>query len=446
MIKFILLLGLIPVLFLAQDINKIDKRINYNKTMLQLKEKEKNQTNQKVEQLVKAINTEEDVLDQLEQKLQTVSNTILLNKLRLSRAKIDIEKLKEQTLTLQSNISDTEEKLANTIIEKYTLSISKNMLEREDIIDIVNEEKFKLLSTNTKDNILKSNLQYFKLSNDQVRNTKKKEELEAYIESQEKEKEKFLELKQEQENSVDNLKKKHAAYQEELKSIIDKQYNLNKLLGTLNILKENEKEKQKQKALAEKRKKERLAKLKEEQEKQKKSTTEKPTKQDDAVQKSKDIKMISKNNLQDEIDLKVRNLGDSSKGIKVSKYKGVKLSPPIKKYTITKEFGKYFDPIYKIQLFNESISLKSTVPNAKVYASLKGKVVYAKKDAGALGNVVILKHKSNIHTIYSQLSQIPQTIKVGKWVPKGYVVGRVDDTLIFQVTKDNQYLDPKELF
>lgn len=448
MIKFLLLLCFIPTLFFAEDIKKIDKKINYNKNMLKLKEDEKNKTNQKVEQLVKAIKSEEDVLDQLEQKLKTVSNTILLNRLKLSHSKKHIEKLKEKTLDLQNSISQTEEKLANTIIEKYTLSISKNMLEREDITDIVNEEKFKLLSTNTKDNILKSNLQYFKLSNDQARNNKKKKELEEYIASQEKEKEKFLELKKEQEDSVDNLKKKHTAYQKELKSIIDKQYNLNKLLGKLNILKENEKEKKRQKRLAEKRKKERLAKLKAQQEKRKKAKSKTSSKSSTSkkTQKSKDIKMISKNNLQDEIDLKVRNLGDSSKGIKISKYKGIKLSAPLKKYTITKKFGKYYDPIYKIKLFNESISIKSKVPNAKVYASLKGKVVYAKKDAGALGNVVILKHKSNIHTIYSQLSQIPKTIKVGKWVPKGYVVGRVDDTLIFQVTKDNRYLDPKELF
>jgi murein DD-endopeptidase MepM/ murein hydrolase activator NlpD len=202
--------------------------------------------------------------------------------------------------------------------------------------------------------------------------------------------------------------------------------------------------------LAEKKRKEKLARLKEQQAKlkQKKSPAKivKQIKPEQKKNQSKDIKMISKQNLEDEIDLKVRNLGDSSKAIQVSKYKGLHLGKPLKSYTITKKFGKYYDPVYKIKLFNESISLKSKTKNAKVYATQKGKVVYAKQNAGALGNVVILKHKNNVHTIYSQLSQIPKTIKVGKWVSKGYTVGRVEDTLVFQVTKSNKYLDPAKLF
>ena len=33
-----------------------------------------------------------------------------------------------------------------------------------------------------------------------------------------------------------------------------------------------------------------------------------------------------------------------------------------------------------------------------------------------------------------------------KWIKQGYVVGRVDESLMFQVTKDSSHIDPKELF
>ncbi|MCK5293856.1 MAG: M23 family metallopeptidase, partial [Arcobacteraceae bacterium] len=141
-----------------------------------------------------------------------------------------------------------------------------------------------------------------------------------------------------------------------------------------------------------------------------------------------------------------RNIGSTSKGIKISSYKGNKTISPLKSYKVIKKFGKFYDPVYKIELFNESISLKSKQQNAKVYNIIKGKVVYAKHDAGELGNVVIVKHRNNLHTIYSQLSNIPKTLKVGQWIKKGYVVGRVKDTLVFQVTRDNKYLDPQKLF
>lgn len=439
---FFLLLGYVN----AQEIKQIDKKINYNKTILKLKEKQKTKTNKQVEDLVKAIKQEEDILNQLETKLDVVSNTIFLNKLKLAQSKKEIINLAKKSSTLQNSIKKIEEKLVNNIIDKYTLTLSKNMIEKKSLSEIINEEKFKILFTDTKDTILKSNLTYFKLSNEKVAQNKKQKKLLSYIKSQEQEKEKFLELRNEQEKSINTLKQKHIEYQKELKSIIDKQYNLGLLLSKLDILKQSQLEKQKQKRLKEKKRKQKLEALKKSKLKKSKNIKVKKNSKNKSKNKSKNIKMISKQNLQKEIDLKVRNLGDSSKGIKISKYHGVKMGKPLKSYTITKKFGKYYDPIYKIKLFNESISLKSKVKNAKVYSTLKGKVVYAKKNAGALGNVVILKHKNNIHTVYSQLAKIPKTIKVGKWLPKGYVVGRVDTTLVFQVTKDNKYLNPEELF
>ena len=90
--------------------------------------------------------------------------------------------------------------------------------------------------------------------------------------------------------------------------------------------------------------------------------------------------------------------------------------------------------------------MKPNKANSKVYNVLNGKIVYAKKNAGTLENVVIIQHQNRLHTIYSHLDKIAPTLKVGKWIKKGFVVGRVSDTLMFQVTKNSKYINPRDLF
>ncbi len=63
-----------------------------------------------------------------------------------------------------------------------------------------------------------------------------------------------------------------------------------------------------------------------------------------------------------------------------------------------------------------------------------------------LENVVIVQHSNGLHTIYSHLDEIAPTLKVGKWIKKGYVIGRVSDTLNFQATKNSYHVNPKDLF
>jgi murein DD-endopeptidase MepM/ murein hydrolase activator NlpD len=112
---------------------------------------------------------------------------------------------------------------------------------------------------------------------------------------------------------------------------------------------------------------------------------------------------------------------------------------------VVKNFGKYYDPVYKIELFNEALSMKPKQQNSKVYNIFKGKIVYAKKNSGSLENVVIVQHKNGLHTIYSHLDKIAPTLKTGKWIKKGFVVGRVSDTLMFQSTKNSKYINPLRL-
>ncbi|DAB33119.1 MAG TPA: hypothetical protein CFH79_00210 [Sulfurospirillum sp. UBA11407] len=117
---------------------------------------------------------------------------------------------------------------------------------------------------------------------------------------------------------------------------------------------------------------------------------------------------------------------------------------PLEDFVVKRKFGNYIDPIYKIKIFNESVILSSNVPNAKVQNVLDGKVIYA-KDTAVLEKVVIVENSYGIHTIYAHLSKIAPTIKVGEKIRKGYVIGRVEQDLTFEVTQKNYHIDPLEL-
>jgi len=436
----------------ANETQNIDNEIKQNKNILKSNKNKNKKTKLKIKNLVNEIISEEKKFNNLEYKLNKVSNNIFLNKLKLMKSKKDIKMLHERTKILKQKVSAVEVDIVDSIVKKYSLSLSQNLINKNTLESIILKEKYNLILENAKDSILKSNLKYFELSNTTRKNELKKSKIEAYILSQEKEKRKYNKLKEKKLLSLQKLQLKHKTYQIKLKSIINKQFEVSNLLKNLNILKNdkirNAKLAKKRKEAQRKKKKEALAKLRAKTKNLKmKSTSKTKTKSKKVVVKnSKELRFSSKKTLEKDIDLKVRNIGSTSKGIKISRYRGSKTIAPLKRYTITKKFGKFFDDVYKIELFNESISMKSKTKNSKVYSVLKGKVVYAKHDAGELGNVVIIKHKNNLHTIYSQLSNIPKTLKVGQWIKKGYVVGRVENTLVFQATRNNRYLNPEKLF
>jgi murein DD-endopeptidase MepM/ murein hydrolase activator NlpD len=59
--------------------------------------------------------------------------------------------------------------------------------------------------------------------------------------------------------------------------------------------------------------------------------------------------------------------------------------------------------------------------------------------------VVIVKHDNNLYTIYANMDRLSPFIKKGKRIKKGYIIGRVNNKLIFEVTKNSAHIDPLDL-
>jgi len=215
--------------------------------------------------------------------------------------------------------------------------------------------------------------------------------------------------------ALERLKKDRALYKKKLQKLLKKQDLLKKTLSNLNIIKIDKERKAREErarrlAFEKRREAERNKRIKE----------------------SKNLP-------------KVKQIGSSYQSVKTKRYKGAKTIAPIKYYTITKKYGTYTDPIYGIKIFNESISLKPKRRNAKVRTVFNGKVIYADKTA-VLNYIVIVEHANGMHTIYANLSKIAPNIRKGKKIKKGYVVGRVDDELVFEVTQKSYHINPIRLF
>ena len=127
--------------------------------------------------------------------------------------------------------------------------------------------------------------------------------------------------------------------------------------------------------------------------------------------------------------------------MKTLKYRGVKHIAPIKRFKVIEKFGSNYDEVYGIKTFNEFVILESLQSNQKVQAVLGGKVVFA-GDTPTLNKTVIIEHKNGYHTIYANLSRIAPQIKKGRTLIKGYVLGRVNTELTFEVIKKDSYINP----
>jgi murein DD-endopeptidase MepM/ murein hydrolase activator NlpD len=434
--------------FTDASVKDIERKINTNKKEFEDIASKKENINSNIESLAKKINEEEQAYEKIVSVLDTTNTQLVLNKMKLASAKEKVEKLQEESEKLVKVREKIEKDVVDFVIERYAMSMGIEQANKESLKDVIGKEVYTLVFDNNRQEILDININYLKINNQIRDNERKIDEINKYLEEQKSVKEKYKDLESAYEKKLESLKQQHSKYQQSLRTTIDKQNQITDLLGSLNILKQEEIKKEEErirKAKELERRKEEARKKAEEAKLAKLKQQSVKKDKDIPVEETKQMKFEKKKELDKDIDVEVRKIGSSAKGIKISKYNGVKTMAPLKSYTVEKEFGKYYDNVYRMELFNESVSLKTKIPNAKVFSVFKGQIVYAKQNSGLLANVVIVKHSDGLHTIYSHLDQISPTLTVGKWIPKGYVVGRINDTLEFQATKDSKYIDPMKL-
>ncbi len=416
MIKYILVIFILFSSYANANVS-IDEKINTNKKILQNKLNQKTKTKSKVENLAKQINSTNSKLSKLESKINEVENKIASQKEELEKSNQQLTNLQLKSEEILEFKETVQNNIVNTLITNYSSSIAIELASKSSIEQIINSNIYTLLSSHSKVQLNELDEQYNRLLTNRASNRKLIVKLKEFIKEDQQNKEKLSQLTKKHTKTITKLKIKHKLYQKELARIAKKQRDITNLLGKLNIIKKEE--------------------IKQAQEAREKWLEK-------VKNKTKSVQSVK--TFSEDINMNVRSIGSSSSGIKTTKYNGKKSIAPLKDYTIVKNFGNSYDKVYKINFFNDSITMQTKQSNAKVLSILSGKVVYSKEDSGLLENVVIVKHTNNIHTIYSHLDKIAPTIIKGKWVKKGSVLGRVNDTLVFQATKNSKYINPKELF
>lgn len=368
---------------------------------------------------------------ELSQKLDEIATSISKEKKALSEIDSEIADLQEQIKTLQEETKETTAALEDLRAKNADLEKTKQELETRMIRIIAEQFSFYLVmekdyieSTESimADEILKEvdaliqkdfkdlSESYSKTHTQIQVHNKEIAILNDLLKGLHAKERSFAELQNRQKRTVASLDKQRNLYKSRLRQIHEQKKELQATLEQLKIIQRKEEEKRAQEA-AEAAARAAMAKAPPE------TTDQKVT---------------------------VRQIGSSYQDSKVKRYKGAKTIAPLDAFEVRQGFGNYTDPIYNIKIFNESVVLRSKIPQATVKNVLPGKVVYAKQTS-MLDHVVIVENGDGIHTIYAHMTQIAPTINVGKKIKKGYVIGRIDQDLTFEVTQQNYHINPLEL-
>ncbi|MCV3471140.1 murein hydrolase activator EnvC family protein [Campylobacter sp. CNRCH_2015_0814] len=370
-----------------------------------------------IAQKQKDIKENERIVKQLSKKLEDLASEILDNEKNLKKIASEISTLTSKTSKLESSVKtqikaleqlnaqnkdllQNKNKIEGKIIDliakdfAYDLAIPKNYIESEDsiialelvgVLDKIFKEEFYQISKDY-ENISK------KIEEKQTQITTINNNLKAYKDQIDE----LKNLRKKQEQEIAKQKTDKEIYTRKLSNLQAQQQELRKTLNKLKIIKEKEEEK--------------------------------------LAQKKEDKKSSSN----------VKQVGSSYQTSSVKRYSGPKTIAPLESYTVKQKFGNYVDPIYNIKIYNENVVLKSDSANAAVRNVLDGKVVFAKATP-TLKQVVIVENKDGIHTIYAHLDKIAPGVKVGRNIKKGYIIGRVESDLTFEVTQKNFHINPLEM-
>ncbi|MCV3398581.1 peptidoglycan DD-metalloendopeptidase family protein [Campylobacter lari] len=370
-----------------------------------------------IAQKQKDIKENERIVKQLSKKLEDLASEILDNEKNLKKIASEISTLTSKTSKLESSVKtqikaleqlnvqnkdllQNKNKIEGKIIDliakdfAYDLAIPKNYIESEDsiialelvgVLDKIFKEEFYQISKDY-ENISK------KIEEKQTQITTINNNLKAYKDQIDE----LKNLRKKQEQEIAKQKTDKEIYTRKLSNLQAQQQELRKTLNKLKIIKEKEEEK--------------------------------------LAQKKEDKKPSSN----------VKQVGSSYQTSSVKRYSGPKTIAPLESYTVKQKFGNYVDPIYNIKIYNENVVLKSDSANAAVRNVLDGKIVFAKATP-TLKQVVIVENKDGIHTIYAHLDKIAPGVKVGRNIKKGYIIGRVESDLTFEVTQKNFHINPLEM-
>ena len=410
---FLLILAVCATLFAA---GTTANKTQSTKQNLKTKAEQEKKLNKKLDELAKSILSGEENVKTTAEQISALSVQVKELESSAKAADASLNTLIAQNKDLVAEQKRIEASLLAIISKRlaYDLIVPKNYIEREE--SIISAEILNSLTKDSQNEVNKIAKDYSKTINSIKSQTDKIGAIKLDLAEFRSKQDKLIALQTKQKKDLAQLKSDKDSYEKELSAIQADQEELRKTLEKLAIIAKNEEEE--------------------------KARAQQKAKLEEAKKAKNNEKLASQSQKTAKND--VRQVGSSYQMSQVKRYTGAKTIAPLEKFTLKQAFGDYTDPIYKIKIFNESVVLRSALSDAVVKNVLDGKVVFA-KETSLLQKVVIVENKDGIHTIYAHLSKIAPTIKVGSRLKKGYVIGRVERDLTFEVTQKNYHINPMEL-
>ncbi|WRB69034.1 peptidoglycan DD-metalloendopeptidase family protein [Helicobacter pylori] len=380
----------------TQKVSDIAKDIQHKETLLKKTHEEKNQLNSRLSSLGEAIRSKElqkaeigRQMIALKKSLEKNRNESLAQEKVLTNYRKSLDHLQKQRSFLQKKVFDTllQDFLFSQALKRQNLASSN---------DVILQIAFENLHQSTLSKMSQLSQEEKDLNAQALKVKSSIQKISSVIDEQKTREVTLKSLQTEQDKLILSMQKDYAIYNQRLTLLEKERQNLNALLKRLNIIKQNRENEEKV-----------------------------------SLKKSSQA-------------LEVKQVASSYQNINTTSYNGPKTIAPLNDYEVVQKFGPYIDPVYNLKIFSESITLVSKTPNALVRNVLDGKIVFA-KEINMLKKVVIIEHKNGIRTIYSQLDKIAPTIKNGMRIQKGYVLGRIDQRLGFEVTMKEKHINPLEL-
>ena len=410
---FLLILAVCATLFAA---GTTANKTQSTKQNLKTKVEQEKRLNKKLDELAKSILSGEENVKTTAEQISALSVQVKELESSAKAADASLNTLIAQNKDLVAEQKRIEASLLAIISKRfaYDLIVPKNYIESEE--SIISAEILNSLTKDSQNEVNKIAKDYSKTINSIKSQTDKIGAIKLDLAEFRSKQDKLIALQTKQKKDLAQLKSDKDSYEKELSAIQAEQDELRKTLEKLAIIAKNEEEE--------------------------KARAQQKAKLEEAKKAKNNEKLASQSQKTAKND--VRQVGSSYQMSQVKRYTGAKTIAPLEKFTLKQAFGDYTDPIYKIKIFNESVVLRSALSDAVVKNVLDGKVVFA-KETSLLQKVVIVENKDGIHTIYAHLSKIAPTIKVGSRLKKGYVIGRVERDLTFEVTQKNYHINPMEL-
>jgi len=434
-------------------------RINDSKKNLMATATAKKKASRKLEKIAADIKKAEKDIDYLEHKLEVLDENKGKREAEYIKLKSELANSEHTLAQTSREIEKKRKAFVSLLSEQFSVIFAMQQFNNPTQKSIISYEVYKAYKKHnaTELRTLKSEITSLKKrkKNKQYQRDKTKKAL-ANIEEKRKT---YAKEKKEKEKLVARLGEDEERYQKRLQDLVDKQSSLRSTLAKLNILHAKEVEEARKIAAARREairlEKERIRKIRKAKAlarakakrakaaiKLAKTKAARALARRAAKEAEKEAKIVQ--NRAYKQSEKVRQINSSYQKSSTYAYRGGKTISPILGARLVKKYGTYIDPIYKIKIFNESITLKAPHPNAKVQNVLNGKVVFAGKSS-MLGKVVVVAHSGKMHTVYAGLSKISPTIHVGSKIKRGYVVGKVTNKLLFQATKNSKHINPMRL-